>query len=219
MSQREPTEADRAAQAAIRRARERLARADEPHLDLLFREARTFKGWQDRPVDEALLRRIVALAQWGPTSMNQQPVRYVFIRSDEAKRRLEPHLSAGNRDKTMAAPVVAIVAEALDFHEKLATTFPPKPDAAELYRGDDDKIRTNARRNGSLQGAYFMLAARALGLDAGPMSGFDTAGVDETFFAGSANRTNFLCSLGYGDETTVRARLPRLDFDTIARVI
>jgi 3-hydroxypropanoate dehydrogenase len=187
-------------------------------LDQLFREARTHNAWQDKDVLDSLLHEIVDLAKLGPTSANSSPARFVFVKSPEAKERLKPHLSDGNRDKTMKAPVCAIVAYDLDFYEHLPKLF-PHTDARSWFAGKKDKIAETAFRNGSLQGAYLIMAARALGLDCGPMSGFDNAGVDLEFFAGTNIKSNFLCNLAYGDASVLFPRSPRFDFDEMARII
>jgi 3-hydroxypropanoate dehydrogenase len=181
-------------------------------LDLLFREARTHKGWQDREVSEVLLQAVYDLAKWPPTSANCQPMRVVFAKSTEAKEKLRPALMAGNVDKTMAAPVCAIIAYDLEFHEKLPELF-AQADARSWFAGKPEAIQENAFRNGSLQGAYFMLAARALGLDVGPMSGFDKEKVDEAFFPGGRWTVNFLCNLGYGDPAQLPPRDRRPSFE------
>jgi nitroreductase len=185
-------------------------------LDQLFREARTFNAWSDRPVTDTKLQAIYDLACLGPTSANVCPGRFVFVGSAEGKARLLPHLSASNRAKTAAAPVCVIMAYDLDFAEQIPFLFPPNPGAKAWFSNPDVQYET-AMRNGSLQAAYFMLAARALGLDCGPMSGFDKAGVDAAFFAGSRWRSNFLCNLGYGDIAGQFPRLPRLAFETACR--
>ena len=187
-------------------------------LDLLFREARTHSTFLDRPVPVEVLKAVYDLAKMGPTSANCLPMRIVFVISSEAKERLRPHLSAGNVDKTMAAPVCAIIAHDLAFYDLLPETF-PHTDARSWFAGNDAKIQETAFRNASLQGAYVMLAARALGLAAGPMSGFDNAGLDQEFFAGSAVRSNVLCNLGYGDAEGLRPRGPRLDFERTCTVL
>jgi 3-hydroxypropanoate dehydrogenase len=181
-------------------------------LDLLFREARTHKGWQDREVSEVLLQAVYDLAKWPPTSANCQPMRVVFAKSTEAKEKLRPALMAGNVDKTMAAPVCAIIAYDLEFHEKLPELF-AQADARSWFAGKPEAIQENAFRNGSLQGAYFMLAARALGLDVGPMSGFDKEKVDEAFFPEGRWTVNFLCNLGYGDPAQLPPRDKRPSFE------
>ena len=194
---------------------------DAQSLDVLFRAARTQNGFLDRPVGDAQLRQIHELMKWGPTTMNTQPARFVFLRSQAAKARLRPALSPGNVDKTMAAPVTAIIAHDLRFYEHLPKTFPHNPNAIDVFRGEDKlaHVAATAFRNGSLQGAYFILAARAVGLDCGPMSGFDNAKVDAEFFADGRFRSNFMCNLGYGDASKVMPRSPRLDFDEQCRVL
>ncbi|GGC50367.1 malonic semialdehyde reductase [Chelatococcus reniformis] len=191
---------------------------DEAALDLVFRNARTHNGWLDKPVPEALLRQAVDLAKMGPTSANASPLRLVFVRSPEAKERLRPALSAGNLEKTMAAPVTAIVAYDTQFHELLPRLF-PHADARAWFAGNAALIEETAFRNGSLQGAYLILALRAVGLDTGAMSGFDKAQVDAAFFAGTSAKSNFLVNIGYGDESKLFARSPRLDYDEIATTL
>ena len=186
-------------------------------LDQLFRTARTQNTFQDRPVEDSQLRALYDLLKWAPTSANASPARFVFVKSAEAKQKLAPALSEGNLAKTLAAPVTAIVGFDLDFHEKLPYLF-PHTDAKAWFDGPREGRHEAAFRNGSLQGAYLILAARALGLDAGPMSGFDPAKVDEAFFAGTAIKSNFLVNLGYGDPTGIFPRLPRLSFDEAARI-
>lgn len=185
-------------------------------LDLLFREARTFTAWLDKPVTDDLLRQLYDVMKWGPTSANSSPARFVFLRSQQAKERLRPALAPGNVAKTMTAPVTVIVAYDLKFYAKLPRLFPHSPSMAQLFAENPHLVEVTAKRNSSLQGAYLMLAARALGLDCGPMSGFDNAKVDEEFFqeffpAGHV-KSNFLCNLGYGDRSKLHARSPRLTF-------
>jgi 3-hydroxypropanoate dehydrogenase len=182
-------------------------------LDLIFRKARTHSAWQEKPVDDALLRKVHDLAKMGPTSANMCPMRIVFVKSREAKERLKPALAAGNVDKTMAAPVTAIIAMDVHFFEQLPKLFPHTDAKAWFKDLPENVLEYTALRNSSLQGAYFMLAARALGLDCGPMSGFDNAKVDAAFFAGTTAKSNFLCNLGYGDPSKLHPRSPRLDFD------
>lgn len=191
---------------------------DDHALRQLFLEARTHGAWLDKPVSDDLLRRLYELTVQGPTSANSQPARFVFIKSPEARARLKPLLAPGNVDKTMAAPVTVIVGADHAFHEHLPTFF-PHVDARSWFAGNLPLIETSAMRNSSLQGAYLMLAARALGLDCGPMSGFDNAGVDREFFAGTAIKSNFLINLGYGDHGKLHTRLPRPDFDEFARIL
>lgn len=187
-------------------------------LDQLFRTARTQNAFQDRPVEDSQLRALYELLKWGPTAANSTPARFVFVKSAEAKQKLAPALSEGNLAKTLAAPVTVIVGYDEDFHEKLPYLF-PHTDAKSWFDGPREGRHEAAFRNGSLQGAYLMLAARALGLDAGPMSGFDNAKVDAAFFAGTAIKSNFLVNLGYGDPSGVFPRLPRLSFDEAARIV
>jgi 3-hydroxypropanoate dehydrogenase len=188
-------------------------------LALIFHQARTHNVWLDKPVDEKLLRQVYELARMGPTSANMSPMRIVFVKSREAKERLKPALSEGNVNKTMAAPVTAIIGMDVHFHEKLPKLF-PHTDAKAWFKDLPEKaLEYLALRNSSLQGAYFILAARALGLDCGPMSGFDNTKVDETFFAGTTVKSNFLCNLGYGDATKLHSRSPRLDFDEACQVL
>lgn len=187
----------------------------ERALDLIFRTARTHNGWLDRPVTDETLRQVWELARMGPTSANCMPLRMVIVRSPEAKARLKPLLLAGNVDKTMTAPVTVILGHDMEFFEKLPALF-PHVDARAWFVGNQPLIESTAFRNGTLQAAYFMLAARALGLDCGPMSGYDSAGVDREFFAGTQVRSNFLCNLGYGDAAKLFPRSPRLGFDEVA---
>jgi 3-hydroxypropanoate dehydrogenase len=186
-------------------------------LNQLFREARTQNGWLDKPVSDAVLRQLYDLAKMGPTSANCQPMRLVFLKSKQAKERLKPYLAPGNVEKTMAAPVTAIVAHDLEFYERLPELF-PHADARSWFVGNDELIRTTAFRNGTLQGAYLMLAARSLGLDSGPTSGFDNAKVDAAFFPDGKVKSNFLVSLGYGDPSKLFARSPRPTFESVCRV-
>lgn len=191
---------------------------DAAALDRLFREARTFSHFEDRPVPEALLHELYGLLCLGPTSANCQPGRYVFVTTPEAKARLLPAMSGGNRDKTRLAPVTVLIAQDLGFPSTLPQTF-PHADAASWFAGRPALIAETALRNSSLQGAYLILAARALGLDCGPMSGFDAARIDAEFFAGSDVHVNFVCNLGYGDRRRLHPRLPRLAFDQACRIV
>lgn len=190
---------------------------DDRALDLLFRTARTHGGWSARPVTEETLRDVWDLAKMGPTSANSSPARIVFVISPAAKEKLRPCLSEGNLAKTMAAPATAIIAHDLEFYDRLPELF-PHTDARSWFVGKPEHSAATAFRNGSLQGAYFILAARACGLDCGPMSGFDNAKVDEAFFAGTSIRSNFLCNLGYGDPAKLRPRNKRLSFDEACRI-
>lgn len=187
-------------------------------LDTLFRSARTFNAWQNREVADSTLQKLYNLMKMGPTSANCQPARLVFVKTDAAKQRLKPLLSEGNRDKSMAAPVTVIVAHDSRFHEHLPTLF-PHTDAKSWFDGKSEKIAETAFRNGSLQGAYLIMAARALGLDCGPMSGFDTDGVNQAFFPDGRYQANFLVNLGYGDSEGMRERAPRLPFDEACEIL
>src|SRR6266404_6809942 len=190
----------------------------EECLDTLFRNARTHTAWLDKPVEDALLRQVYDLAKMGPTSANMCPMRLVFVKSREAKEKLKPALDAGNVDKTMKAPVTAIVGMDVHFYEQLPKLF-PHADAKSWFKNlPENVLEYIALRNGSLQGAYFMLAARALGLDCGPMSGFDNAKVDAAFFAETTVKSNFLCNLGYGDPSKLFPRSPRLDFEEACKL-
>jgi 3-hydroxypropanoate dehydrogenase len=186
-------------------------------LDQLFRNARTHNSLIGE-VPDALLHELVDLLKLGPTSANCSPARLLFVKSREAKERLRPHLSEGNRDKTMKAPVWTIIGYDLDFYLYLPNLF-PHTNARSWFEGDEPKIFDTAFRNGTLQGAYLIMAARALGLDTGPMSGFDNAGVDREFFAGTNIKSNFLCNLGHGDGEKLFARSPRFSFDEMAKII
>jgi 3-hydroxypropanoate dehydrogenase len=199
---------------------------DEQALNALFRDARTHTKWQPRPVTDDTLRNLYDVLKWAPTSANASPARFAFLRSREAKERLRPALAPLNIEKTMAAPVTVIIAYDLKFYEQLPMLFPHSPGMAKLFADNPEMVETTAKRNSSLQGAYLIMAARALGLDCGPMSGFDQAKVDEEFFAAGKPcfgcdqefvpeghvKSNFLCNLGYGDPTTLHPRLPRLPF-------
>ncbi len=191
---------------------------DDKALDQLFRQARTHNGWQKRPVDEAVLRHLYDLLKMGPTSANCSPARFVFVTSPAAKARLKPYLSPGNLDKTMAAPVTVIVGYDTEFYEKLPKLF-PHTDARSWFVGKPDFIQSTAFRNGSLQGAYLILAARSLGLDCGPMSGFDNGKVDSEFFPDGRIKSNFLVNIGYGDPSQLRPRGPRLTFEDACTIL
>ncbi|MDP3418553.1 malonic semialdehyde reductase [Falsiroseomonas sp.] len=193
------------------------ATLDDQALDTLFREARTQNVWQDRPVPDSKLEEMYNLLKFAPTSANASPARFVFIRTEEAKARLKEALSPGNVEKTMTAPVIAIVAHDTAFYDKLPFLF-PHADARSWFAGNPALAETTAFRNGTLQGAYLIMAARAVGLDAGPMSGFDNARLDELFFAGTTWKSNFLVNLGYGDPAGLFPRSPRLSFDEAARL-
>jgi 3-hydroxypropanoate dehydrogenase len=199
---------------------------DDAALDTLFRESRSYTKWQPRPVSDDLLRNLYELLKWAPTSANAEPARFAFLRTKEAKERLRPALAPLNVEKTMSAPVTVIVAYDVKFYEQLPKLFPHNPAMATLFRGNPEMVEVTAKRNSSLQGAYLIMAARSLGLDCGPMSGFDQAKVDDEFFSAGKPcfgcdqeffpeghvRTNFLCNLGYGDPSGLHPRLSRLAF-------
>ena len=194
---------------------------DSHAIETLFTTARTQNGWLDTPVTDAELRAAFDLMKMAPTSANTQPARFVFLRTQAARERLRPMLSPGNVDKTMSAPVVAIVAHDLEFHEHLPQVFPHNTTMKAGFDGPEKfAARTAfALRNGTLQGAYFMLAARAVGLDVGPMSGFDNARVDAEFFPDGRFKSNFLCNLGHGDPAKLMQRLPRFAFDDVCQLL
>jgi 3-hydroxypropanoate dehydrogenase len=188
-------------------------------LDILFHQARTHSSWLSQPVSDDLLRQIYDLMKWGPTSANTSPTRIVFLRTPEAKERLRPALMPLNVDKSMQAPVIAILAYDLKFFDKLPKLFPHNPGMRDRFANAPEMSQTNAFRNASLQGGYFILAARSVGLDCGPMSGFDNAKVDAEFFPSSSVKSNFLCNLGYGDPSKLSPRNPRLDFDEACQLL
>lgn len=187
-------------------------------LSQLFLDARTHNAWLKRDVPDALLRQLIDVMKMAPTSANSSPARFLFVRSPEAKSRLKPHLDAGNVEKTMSAPVTAIIATDHLFYDHMPKLF-PHANAREWFTGSKDHADRTAFRNATLQGGYFILAARALGLDCGPMSGFNNAAVDAEFFAQSATKSNFLCNLGYGDPAGLKPRSPRFTFDEIAKIL
>ena len=195
---------------------------DRPLSDIalaqLFTDARTRNAWSDRPVPEALLRQLYDLTKFGPTAVNNTPARFIFVTSPEAKARLSPLMSEGNRAKTLQAPVNVIIGHDIDFHEQLPKLFPHAPGAKDWF-ADEAGRRESAFRNASLQGGYFLLAARALGLDVGPMSGFDAAGVKAEFFAGTSVEPNFIVNLGYGTDENLFPRSPRLTFEEAATIL
>jgi 3-hydroxypropanoate dehydrogenase len=192
---------------------------DEAGLDLTFRQARTHYAWQDRPVPESLLRQIYDLARMGPTSGNCNPMRVIFVTTREGKEMLRPGLKPGNVDKTMAAPATAIVGTDMEFYRHIPRLAPHNVDRVKVYEEDPDLTYRAAFRNSTLQGAYMIMAARALGLDCGPMSGFLHDVVDETFFAGTAVKSNFLINIGYGDREKLRPRGARFAFDEVCRTV
>jgi 3-hydroxypropanoate dehydrogenase len=186
-------------------------------MDLIFRAARSHNGWQAKPVSDEQLHALYELMKWAPTTMNTQPARILFLRSREAKERLKAALDPGNVAQTMAAPATAIIAYDLEFYEKLPQLVPHR-DARTPFIGKPELIRTTALQSGTLQGAYLVVAARALGLDCGPMGGFDAAKVDSAFFPDGKVKSNFLCNLGHGDPATLHPRAPRLAFDQACRI-
>jgi 3-hydroxypropanoate dehydrogenase len=187
-------------------------RLDESALDRLFRSARSRNAWLPRPISAGLVRELYDLSKWGPTAANSTPARFVFVRSAAAKERLKPHLNAGNVEKTMTAPCCVIIAYDSRFYDLLPKLFPSR-DMRSAFIGKDALIEETAKRNSTLQGAYLMLAARALGLDCGPMSGFNANSLDAEFFPDGRWKSNFLCVLGYGSDDKLFPRNPRLDFD------
>ena len=191
---------------------------DAHSLDLPFRTARTHNGWQEKPVPDSLLHELFDLAKMPPTSANCSPMRVVFVTSAEGKERLKPALSAGNLEKTMAAPVTAIIANDTQFYEELPKLF-PHADAKSWFTSNQALTDITAMRNGTLQGGYLMLAARAVGLDCGPMSGFDNAKVDAEFFPDGRFKSNFLCNLGYGDPSKLFPRSPRFAFEDVCKIV
>lgn len=193
------------------------ASLDQLALDRLFRQARTYNGFSGEVSDDTL-HQLYDLLKWGPTTANTCPARFVFVRSAEARAKLGPTLDEGNYKKTMAAPVTVIVAYDMAFYEKLPVLFPHTDAKSWFDTKPEAALTTIALRNGSLQGAYLLMAARALGLDCGPMSGFNNAKLDAAFFAGTTWRSNFLVNLGHGDRTSIFARSPRLSFDEACRV-
>jgi 3-hydroxypropanoate dehydrogenase len=188
-------------------------------LDIIFRNARTHTFWLEKPVEDSLLRQVYDLAKMGPTSANMCPMRIVFVKTREAKERLKPALDQGNVDKTMKAPVTAIIGMDIHFYEQMPKLFPHADAKAWFKDLPDNILEYIALRNGSLQGAYFILAARSLGLDCGPMSGFNNAKVDAEFFAGTTIKSNFLCNLGHGDASKLHPRSPRLTFEEACKVV
>ena len=197
---------------------QRDAPLSDAALSQLFTEARTRNGWTDRPVPEALLRRLYELTKFGPTALNMTPARFLFVTSPEAKARLVPLMAEGNRAKTAQAPVTVIIGQDIDFHDHLPTLFPHAPGARDWFAEEAGR-REAAFRNSSLQGGYFLIAARALGLDVGPMSGFDPAAVKAEFFPESNVEPNFIVNLGYGSDENLFPRSPRLSFDEAAKIL
>ncbi len=207
-----------AAQADHRALRSRISRLSDDSIDLILRDARSHYAWTDKPIPEGLLEEIFDITISGPTSMNTLPARFIFVKSQEGKERLSKSLKPKNVAKMMGAPVTAIIAQDMDFWHKLPFLFPHE-DRRHLFDGHEDYSEDTAYRNATLQGAYFMIAARAVGLDVGAMSGFSNAIVDEEFFSGTSLKSNFLCNIGYADETALFQKLPRFAFDDVCSVI
>ena len=206
------------AQDGIRALRSRKSSLDSDSINLILTGARSHYAWSDRPVPGELLEQIYEITASGPTSMNSCPARFIFVTSTEGKERLAKSLKPANVGKMMGAPVTAIIAHDLEFWQELPFLFPHE-DRRKLFEGKEKFIADTAFRNGTLQGAYFMIAARALGLDVGAMSGFSNDIVDEEFFAGTSLKSNFLCNLGYADETALFQKLPRFPFDKVCSVV
>ncbi|MEP5761370.1 MAG: malonic semialdehyde reductase [Litoreibacter sp.] len=202
------------AQADHRALRARIDRLSDDAIDLILRDARSHYAWSDKPIPDGLLEELYDITGHGPTSMNTLPARFIFVRTPEGKQRLAKSLKPQNVGKMMGAPVTAIIAHDMDFWKELPFLFPHE-DRRHLFDGNPDYCEDTAYRNGTLQGAYFMIAARALGLDVGAMSGFSNAIVDEEFFAGTTLKSNFLCNIGYADETALFQKLPRFPFDKV----
>ena len=207
-----------AAQEKFKDLKDRTNPLDEGGLNLIFGEARSMNGWQNKAVSDVMIHSLYDLVKMGPTSTNCSPARFVFVKSDAEKAKLESALMPNNIPKVMTAPVVAIIAYDLDFSNHMTKLF-PHMDVAPMYKGNDEMNVSTAFRNSSLQGAYLMMVARAMGLDCGPMSGFDNQLIDETFFSDTNIKSNFLCCIGYGDSTKIFQRLPRLDFDEVCKII
>ena len=207
-----------AAQEKFKDLKDRTNPLDEEGLNLIFDEARSMNGWQNKAVSDVMIHSLYDLVKMGPTSTNCSPARFVFVKSEVEKAKLESALMPNNIPKVMTAPVVAIIAYDLDFSDHMTKLF-PHTDVAPMYKGNDEMNVSTAFRNSSLQGAYLMMVARAMGLDCGPMSGFDNQLIDETFFSDTNIKSNFLCCIGYGDSTKIFQRLPRLDFDEVCKII
>ena len=206
------------AQQDIRELRDTITRLDEKSIQLILTRARSHYAWQNKPVDMALLQQAYDIMKMGPTSMNTCPARITFVVSDEAKQRIAKSLKPANVPKVLSAPVTAIFAYDVEFWKELLQLFPHE-DRRGHFDGKEKHSEDTAFRNSTLQGAYFMIALRALGLDVGPISGFDNAIIDEEFFAGTSVKSNFLCNIGYGDETALFQRLPRMNFDQYCEVL
>jgi|TARA_B100001142_G_scaffold145972_1_gene146922 3-hydroxypropanoate dehydrogenase len=207
-----------AAQEKFKDLKDRTNPLDEEGLNLIFGEARSMNGWQNKAVSDVMIHSLYDLVKMGPTSTNCSPARFIFVKSEAEKAKLESALLPNNIPKVMTAPVVAIIAYDLDFSDHMTKLF-PHMDVAPMYKGNDEMNVSTAFRNSSLQGAYLMMVARAMGLDCGPMSGFDNQLIDETFFSDTNIKSNFLCCIGYGDSTKIFQRLPRLNFDEVCKII
>lgn len=192
---------------------------DDRSMDQLFREARTHSVWKPGEVSDTTLKALFDLLKMGPTSANCSPARLIFVKTKEAKEKLKPHMDAGNVDKTMSAPVTAIIGMDMKFYDHMSKLFPHAPDARNWFAGNEAVIKSTAFRNSSLQGAYLILAARVLGLDCGPMSGFNAQGVKEAFFPGEDVDVNFLCNLGHGDDSKLHPRSPRFGFGDVCKIV
>lgn len=195
-----------------------VSKLSDDGLDVIFREARTYNGWKDQDISEQTLKDLYDILKYGPTSANCSPARFKFVKSKEAKEKLKPCLAEGNVEKTMSAPVTVIIGYDMEFYEKLPELF-PHTDARSWFVGNDELIKETAFRNGVLQGGYLIMAARALGLDTGPMSGFDADKTTKEFFDGTTIKADWLCNLGYGDESSIFERSPRLSFDEACEII
>lgn len=209
----------KAAQQDVAALREKITGLDDLSLDLMFRKARSHNAWQDKPVTDETLNELYELMKWGPTANNACPARITFVKSDEGKEKLVPCLMPNNETKVRTAPCVAIISYDMKFYEQMPKLLPFRPDANQRFIDNPKLIGPFAFRNGTLQGAYLIFAARAIGLDAGPMSGFKNPAVDEAFFKGTDVKSNFICALGYADETGIFQRLPRFEFDEACQII
>ena len=218
MSESLNPEAQKAAQEAVRALRLRKARLDDDSIQVIISGARSHYAWQDKPVPDALLEQMYEITALGATSMNSCPARFFFVKSDEARAKLAKSLKPKNVEKMMSAPVTVIIAHDLDFWKELPFLFPHE-DRRPMFEGKAAHIESTAFRNGTLQGAYLMIAARALGLDVGAMSGFSNDIVDEEFFKDSSLRSNFLCNIGYADESALFEKLPRFSFDQACKTL
>ncbi len=207
------------AQKAAIELKQSPAMLSSENLALILTQARSHNGWTDKPVSDELLQQLFDIVKMGSTSMNTCPARFIFIRGEEAKKRLKNVLMPGNVEKVLAAPVTVIIGYDTEFYSHMPRLFPHNPQAQNIFINNPDNAQATAFRNGTLQGAYLMVAARALGLDIGPMSGFNNAACDEEFFAGTSIKSNFLCSLGYGDTNKLFQRLPRFDFDDVCTLL